>query len=216
MNASRDSVSTRHPAAVLLAEAGWPAFQDRLILGLCHDLNGRVASLQAVTHLVEMGEPLPATLGIEAERLKEVANRLALLHGDLEAPPTPFALDQLLRLAVDTYARLKDVDGSTVDVGVNEGAPPVLVNEGRFMRTLLLFVDWARCSTSGSALTLEVTGDADGVEVGFDAPEEQPDARRPLSALDRVASIEGGRVSLDAGRGILALPSLSRSRAEGR
>jgi hypothetical protein len=124
-------------------------------------------------------------------------------------------LGHLLQRAVDTYANLKDLDHATVDLRVEDGAPPVLVNEGRFSRTLLLFVDCACRSSAGSAVTLEVSYDADRVEVGFDAPDGKPDASQ-LGALGRVASIEGGRVTLDAGRCVMTLPTLSRSRAEGR
>ncbi len=205
-----NTTPTPHGSASRLAAAGWGPFQDRLVLGLCHDVNGRVTSLQAVTQLVDMGEPLPETFGIEVERLEELAERMSVLYGNVEAPPIPFSLPELLERAAKLYGQLKSGSPETVRLAIQEGTPPVLINEGRCLRYLLLFLDEACTTGESPEVTLEVVGDREGVQLWFKAG---PGTEAPgLDALDELVQLDSGEVIFEAGRWVLRLPSLSRAR----
>lgn len=181
-------------------------------MGLCHDVNGRVASLGAVIQLVELGESIPDSFPAELDRLEDVARRMTLLVGHLEAPPAALPIGDLVDRAVELQRNLKDLGGGTVRVDRASGLPPVLVNEGRCFRALALFVDLAgRWGADGITLG----GDADGVDVTFEVDPERLD-HDALASLDRVVALDGGTVAGDGGRCAFELPSLSRARAEGR
>ena len=201
-----------HRVAALLADAGWADLLNRILMGLCHDVNGRVASLEAARQLAEMGASGPDNLGYEVERLTGVAARMEALVGDVEGPAAAFPLSALLATAVELHAHLKDVGGAPLAVAEEPDLPPVLVNEARGVRLLLLFVDLA---SRAGVESLELGGDADGAELSFAAPEADAERER-AAALDRVAACDGGRVSWKADRCSLELPSLARARAEGR
>jgi hypothetical protein len=202
-----------HPAAAALARAGWLALEHRLYLGFCHDVNGRVGSLQALEYLLDAGEPLPSSFGHEVARLEGVARRLTLLTGDPDAPAAPHTLLDLLGRALELHAGLKDLDDRPVEAEVPPGLSPVLVGEARTVRLLLLALDAAYRASGGGALALSVTGDRDGVRVALPAP--AGDEGVP-GALHSAASIDGGTLTAEGGKWVLRLPSLARARAEGR
>lgn len=208
------AVSRGHPAAAALADAGWSDLQDRLILGFCHDLNGRVTSLYAVSQLVDLGEPLPDSFDTEVVRLEEVARRVAFLHGDLESAPGPFSLPDLLDRAVGLHGGLKDLTASEVRLNVADGGPALLVNEGRCLRLLLLFFEAAVRYADERSAALDVISNGNGVEISFPVPEGEPVS--DLDPLDRVASLDSGRVVVTEGRCRLRLLTLSAARALGR
>lgn len=172
-----------------------------------------MTSLYAVSQLVDLGEPLPASFDSEVERLADVARRVTLLRGDVEAPPTPFALPDILDRAGTLYAGLKNLTDSRIELAVGEGTPAVLINEARELRLMLLFFDLASHHGQGGRVILEVGGDADGAFVSFVVQDSSMPALEPL---DRAAALAGGSVDRVDGRCTLRLPSLSRSRAEGR
>jgi hypothetical protein len=91
----------------------------------------------------------------------------------------------------------------------------VLVNEGRFLRAILLFVDRAVAMRGDVVFTIR--GDSDGVELAFDVEGGVgPGKGADLASLDAVLRLDGGAVSVEPARCALRLPSLTRARAEGR
>lgn len=165
-----------------------------------------------MTHLVEMGEPIPDNFPSEVVRLEQVGRRLARLSGDATGEPTPQALHSLVTGAVQLVNRLKDVDPPIVEPVAPVDLPAVLVNEPRGLRALLLFVDLAnRCADGGVDLRLE--GDVDGVALSFPG---DPGRSGDTAALSAVLALDGGAVRWTGGRCRLSLPSLKRARAEGR
>lgn len=181
-------------------------------MGLCHDVNGRVASLGAVIQLVELGEPIPPSFSEELDRLEDVARRMTLLVGHVEAAPTPFDIGILLERAVDLQRHLKDLSQRRIGLNAEPGLPAVLVNEGRCFRTLALFVDLA---VRLGADTIALGGTAEGVQISFEIDADALD-RQTIAALDRLAAADGGNVAHDGRRCSLRLTSLSRARSAGR
>jgi hypothetical protein len=205
-----------HPAAVLLANAGWSALQDRILMDLCHDLNGRIAALYALWQLTEMGETPPTDLASELARLEGVAGRLAQLLGAVdEAPPAPLEPRQLVERALKCLEGASHASHGSLDLAVEGTLPAVCVNEGRCLRTILLFVDRAVAMAGDVAFTIR--GDPDGVELAFDVDGGVgPDDGANLALVDAVVRLDGGAVSVEPARCALRLPSLTRARAEGR
>jgi hypothetical protein len=206
---------SRHPAAGLLANAGWSALQDRILMDLCHDLNGRIAALHALWQLTEMGETPPTDLGSELARLERVAGRLSHLLGAVdEAPPVPLEPRQLFERALACLRGASHAHDA-IDLAVEGALPAVLLNEGRCLRAILLFVDRAVAMRGDVVFTIR--GDPDGVEMAFDVEGGVgPDDAADLALLDAVLRLDGGAVSVEPARCALRLPSLTRARTRGR
>lgn len=204
-----------HPAAGLLANAGWSALQDRILMDLCHDLNGRIAALHALRQLTEMGETAPTDLASELARLEGVAGRLSQLLGAVDgAPPVPLEPRQLVERALACLRGASHAHGG-IDLAVEGALPAVLVNEGRCLRTILLFAD--RAAAMRGDVVFTIRGDPEGVELAFDVDGGVgPDDAADLALLDAVLRLDGGAVSVEPARCALRLPSLTRARAEGR
>lgn len=200
-----------HEAATRLAAAGWDDFNDRLVRAVCHDLNGRLTGLWALAHLYEAGNTPADDFALELERLEAVGQLLASSLGAVEKPAMAFAADTLLASASALYALTVGSSGSVPKVEVAAGLPPILVNEGRFIRLATLFTDLA--ARSGSD-TITLSGGSDGVEISFAGGSTvvPPEA---IVAMGRVAELDGGSLDVDAGRCTLSLPSLSKARAGG-
>ena len=202
-------------ASEALARAGWEALQERLIAGFCHDVNGRLAALHGLVFLVETGEPIPPGFDKEVERLEGVVHRMVELTGNIEAAPAPMGLVALLDRALHLHGGVKDLDGGSIEPRVEGDLPAVLVNERFSVRLLLLFVDAAWRAMDGPSRTLVLSGTKDSVEIAFHADGSRVPAGL-FEALADAAAIEGGRVYVEDERHALELPSLSRSRAQGR
>jgi hypothetical protein len=204
---------TGFPAAMALAQAGWGPLQSRLMLGICHDLNRRIGALYALAHPVEPGERAAVSnMGREGELLDDVARRLAQLAGDVEGARTPINLGELVARAIELHAGLEDLDGARVESVVATELPAVLVGEARCLRLLLLWVD-AACRSGGDEVVLQVSGDADRLEVSFLAAGESLDGS--IEALDRLATIDGGGAARVGTRWQLHFPSLGKARERG-
>jgi signal transduction histidine kinase len=201
-------------ATMALAGAGWGPLQSRLLHGICHDLNSRIGALYAMARLVELGEPAAvAGVGREGELLEGVARRLAQLAGDVEGNRAPIDLGELLGRAVELHACLEDLDGARVESVVAPGLPAILAGEARCLRLLLLWVDAACRSGGGDSVMIQVAGDADRLEVSFQAAGESLDGS--IEALDRLATIDGGAAGRVGARWQLHFPSLGRARERG-
>lgn len=204
-----------HRTAALLAEAGWHALLDRILLRVGHDLNGRLAAMEALQQLVELGDVPTDSLRREAERLEALSRLVARLPADLGAERSAFSLGGLLERALEVMASLDRTEEGVAALRLDEEAPPVLVNEGRCFRGLLLYVDWVHRSGVEGSLVFEVRGDPDTVEVRCALGSDDVDSE-PLERLSRVFALDGGSVGLDEVLGArLSLPSLARARAGG-
>jgi hypothetical protein len=202
--------------ASLLAQSGWGYVLDRILAGVCHDLNGRVSSLQAVTQLLALGEPLPDTFHTEPEQLADIARFVALIPSDLGAEPIPIAAEEILHTAVDLHARVRGAIVEPTPLEILEGVPPVLVNRGRAVRGAILLTDYSMRSLPEPDRPIRLGGDSVQAIIEFpvgDAGSQDPDLLEPLA---RLFEIDGGDLQVTHGQLLFRLPSLAAARAAGR
>jgi hypothetical protein len=209
------SLPVARRAAGLLAEAGWTDLFDRVIHGVCHDLNGRVTSLHAVTQLVELGEGLPPTFGVEEERLAQIARGLMMIPYDLGAEPNAAILPELMERVLSIHDKVRDVELSKPHLTVGEEVPPVLVNEGRCVRALVLVVDRYLRHAPKADAAIRVAASSGDAEVSL------PGAADALSeteaeALAEVLAMDGVELRGNEDELRVVFPSLARAREESR
>ena len=205
-----------HEAASLLALSGWSFVLDRILAGVCHDLNGRVSSLLAVTQLIELGEPLPTTFQAEPAKLEAVARFLALIPAYLGAEPNPNRMQDLLSTAMDLHAKVRGMLEEPPPVRFAEDLPPVLVSEGRAVRGLVLLLDHSMRSFPEPDVPVSVAGDPSLVSVTV--PMGNADIRddEALHHLGLLFEMDGAELTVEKEALVLRLPSLSAARSAGR
>ncbi len=129
-----------------LDQAGWTLVADRVIRGLCHDLNGRLYSLSNLTYLLNSGggdwSGVSSVVEEEVTRLGEAVRLLRLLPNDasnlgLLAPGE--VLSGVARL-VQVQPGLEKVQ---IQVEIPPGAPAVRMDETVFLRGMLLLITGA-------------------------------------------------------------------------
>lgn len=135
--------TTPHEFAVQrLDEAGWILVADRLIHGLCHDLNGRAGSISSLIYLLDSGEePTSVTAILEEEslRLEEGIRLLRLLPDDAEEPEI-LAPGELLPALARMVPLQRGFEGLCVEVSMPPGAPAVRMDMTVFLRAVLLLL----------------------------------------------------------------------------
>lgn len=210
---------TPGPVATALFRAGWPGLSDRLVAGLCHDLNGRASALAGLSLLLvgDGGEDDDAELiASEVEKLEELARLLRLLAGDADGAPEPLAPADLLPLLVALQSRERGMENVSVDTAVDSGAPPVLVSWSGFGRVVLLALS-ATAGAAGAGSRLRVSlaaNEAGGLRVVVEA-EGAPAGATPAPALDglgEVVELLGGRLAVGEAGAALDFPSLAQAR----
>lgn len=157
-----DRPTTPHEFAVQrLDEAGWILVADRLIHGICHDLNGRAGSISSLIYLLDSGEePTSVTAILEEESLKleEDVRLLRLLPDDAEEPET-LAPGELLSSLARMVPIQRGFESLKVEVTIPPTAPAVRMDLTLFVRVLLLLLSGAaeEAGRSGEPL-VRVTG----------------------------------------------------------
>lgn len=203
------------PGAVseALVRAGWLGLADRLIGGICHDLNGRAAALGSLVQLLRMEADLeiPAMIEREMRELEGLRRRLQLLMGDADGPSEPLAPGPRVEALCELHSLEHGVEGGTVEVTIVDDPPAVRVNWAAFSRIVLLLLSETRWRNS-SAGRLDVTvgtGAGGGLEIGL-APRERTDGepagpRGPSfdrRALTEALELMGGRIEERADGGV--------------
>jgi hypothetical protein len=213
--ADEAATSDNTTASVLLAEAGWDRVLNGILHGFCHDLNGRVTSLEAIKQLVGMGEPTP-DLSIEAERLSGVTKKLASICGDLGGPAGGLMLEDVAEAALSLAAKgLRDLS-EPVPLQRAAESMPVRVNETRLLRGLVVLVHTvAEAARASPATAVE----ADELEVRFvvgwpgaEAPTDTLNADA-MSALASLFKMDEGALAITGEKIVLRFPSLAALRA---
>ncbi len=215
-------------AAMLLAQAGWPAVADSVLSGISHELSGRVASLDALVHLGHMQgqEKMPIATHLEGEvqKLQNTVELLRLVPGNLGADAEG-ALPKDLATRTLALSRMQSLL-STVDVQVSIGndVAPILVNQSRLFRILLILLRRAGSCADHLGLTeIVMTGETAGDEVVLrivpgpgqkqGRPEDPGDEN--IKALAEVLAMDGGSLIFPEGGFVgVRLPTLARVRAQ--
>lgn len=163
LSESRDlnrSTSHHQLAVRRLDEAGWILLADRLIRGICHDLNGRSGSISSVAHLLDLGEVPTSIIAIleqESRRLEEDVRLLRLLPDDAEEPQM-LAPGEILPSLASMIPLQRGLEGVRVRVDIPPSAPAIYMDRTVFVRALLLLLSAAAEEAERSgASTVDVT-----------------------------------------------------------
>ena len=227
---SRDAAALRIglDAAVLLAQAGWPAVVDSVLSGISHELSGRVASLDALVGLchIQGQEQTPITSYLESEvrKLQSTVELLRLVPGDLGADAEG-ALPKALATRTLALSRMQSLLFS-IDMQTSMGndVAPIFVNQSRLFRILLILLRRAGSCADHLGLTeIVMTGETVGDEVelrivpGPDQKQGRPEdpGDENIKALAEVLAMDGGSFFFPEGGFVgVRLPTLARVRAQ--
>ncbi len=200
---------------------------DSVLRGLRHDLNSRLASLDAVVMLTDLGDleqPLSATIAAELDRLGSVVAVLGMLPGDLDANPIPVMLQDIAAQAIQLAGTAMHAVDQPPVLEVEPGVPPVLANEARALRATVLLI-CRLVSDSPAGLQIVVSGDEHNAVLTLrphSTGQEQPGAPVGLGsgmeaeALEALFRLDAGELRSDDLGVTLRFPSLARARAQGR
>ncbi len=210
-------------SAELLARAGWLDLLDDLHGGLCHDVNSRVASVEALLHILELdGGTAGRTevyLAPEAVRLAELARVLGHLSGRVDARAEAFEMAEILSVAALLHARHRTLGTLEAQVSPTPQVAPVRASRPRLLRVLLLLLAAAGSgahAAGSKALRAEITGTEGWVELrvrwgakgtGPRGPELLAGSAESLARL--LALDDGGLLAEEDALG-LRLPALGR------
>jgi signal transduction histidine kinase len=172
-------MSPRQLAIQHLVEAGWLFLADRLIHGICHDLNGRSGSISSLAYLLNAGEEPASVTAImeeESHRLEENVRFLRLLLDDDEGPQM-LAPGEVLPSLAKMIPLQRGLEGVQVRVSIPPTAPAVRIDKTIFIRVFLLLVSAAaeEAGRSGTS-TVDVTATKEGSVLSIHpARVERPD-----------------------------------------
>lgn len=150
-----------------LDEAGWPVVADRVIRGICHDLNGRINSLTSLSYLLSTGSGEWAKVGPvveeELKRAEELSRFLRVLPDD-EPGAQVLALNEFLPRALRLVSLQPGFENVRWEDEIPSDFPAVRMDEALLLRCLCLLLtgvaegrDGARIGIRGSAETRTLT-----------------------------------------------------------
>ena len=129
-----------------LDQAGWPLVADRVIRGLCHDLNGRLYSLSNLTYLLNSGggdwSGVSSVVEEEVTRLGEAVRLLRLLPDDASNLGL-LAPGEVLSGVAGLVQIQPGLEKVQIQIEIPSGAPAVRMDETVFLRGMLLLITGA-------------------------------------------------------------------------
>ena len=199
-----------------LVRAGWLPLADRLVAGICHDLNGRASALSGLVHLLDLDTELDrgGLLSDEVEKLETVSGQLSLLVGDPDGPAEPLVAGDLVTSLIALQGRERGTDGVQVSLSLDADAPPILVNWTTFSRVFLLLLSTASQGPVAGDRRVDValaTDDHGGLRLTVSAPAIAPAGER-AAALQNALYPSAALVEWDGVEFSVRFPSLAQSR----
>ena len=129
-----------------LDQAGWTLVADRVIRGLCHDLNGRLYSLSNLTYLLNSGggdwSGVSSVVEEEVTRLGEAVRLLRLLPDDASNVGL-LAPGEVLSGVAGLVQVQPGLERVQIQVEIPSGAPAFRMDETLFLRSMLLLLTGA-------------------------------------------------------------------------
>ncbi len=221
-----DAIQIGLDAAVLLARAGWLGVADGVLSGLSHELSGRVAALDALVRLGHMqgqdGTRIDTYLESEVEKLKSPVELLRLVPGDLGADAAGARPSDLASRSVAISRMPSLLSRVEIQTSIGDDVAPIVVNQTRFFRTLLILLRRAGSCADNLGLTeIVLTGETVGDEVVLlIVPGSGQEPGRPEDPGDECIKALGDLLAMDGGslcfpeQGFVGvrLPTLARVR----
>lgn len=162
------------------ARAGWDAVASRLMAGLNHDLNGRIASIYGLVQLAQLEEGSPPCEYVEAEaqRLEEIVELLGLLSGSPAHEPEPMAVGEHLPKLLQLHARDRKLAKVHTHLESKGEVPPILVSWCVFTRAFLILLNEAGVVARDHGrgeVRVECGGSDEELRLSIVVPDLQPD-----------------------------------------
>ena len=189
---------------------GWTALSDRVLAGIVHSLNNRIAALEATLLTFEPGDSpddLVHALTKESDRLKECVATLRTVVGEPNAAAEPCTIADLFAQAAVLaryHPELRDLTFTLDD----RGASPVRLRARRAAHALLVLLASARRSDDRSAVVV-AEGNDEWTNVSVPAPQDIGSA---VTSARELVEPDGGTVALEHERIVIRLPTLATVR----
>jgi hypothetical protein len=216
---TREVPRTAEDFGVLLALAGWLEVLDDLHGGFCHDLNGRVGSLDGLLQIMQLDgpddTPVMSYLESEAARLGDSVRILRTLSGKMDAPAEPLLARDLAERALTLHRRHRGLEIQEVTLTAEEEIPPFRASLPRVLRVLLIVLSRAgRDAREAGVRKLEVHAAARGgasitVRWSGDAPWDPASLGPSLEALGALLAVDQGILALGPDSATLTFPALT-------
>lgn len=152
----------------LLARAGWFTTADRILSGISHDVNGRVAAFRALVQLVQLGESAEEALGLlagEVDRLEGVSRLLTALQDRATAGPEVMDPRELLEEVVRLHGKHRGLENVATELVVEPESPAVRASRKPLQRALLTAlgrIAWSVAERGGRSVRVSCAREADG------------------------------------------------------
>lgn len=208
-----------------IAASDWLPVQESLFRGLNHALSNRLASLSAISMLMEGAETLDPKLqqafGDDVEHLGAVLALYRALPADSAGRRDAGRFADALEHAKPLVAEHQECRDVVIELRADDAtAEPVsLLGRDAFRASILVLIGLARAAGGRGRVEVAVTGDDGWVRVTARAiphggtPVTLDAESAELGTLARFAATERGTFELTAaGALVLSLPGLSRSR----
>lgn len=210
-----------------LAAAGWSDVCDRIVAGLCHDLNGRVTSLAGMVQLLRLEEDSGSLIPFLEEEVGRLERTVALLRSTAGEPlesPEPLHLPEFVPELVQLFDRHRHLEVLETGTTFGDGLLPVRARFTYLGRAILILLSIAgreaMIRERRLALEVDLDGETGRVRVTARAgevlrdPSERPDPAGRAAGMPRVAELLGGvwseRVDDDGASWSLELPAMGR------
>lgn len=149
----------------IIHEAGWPMVADRVVLGVCHDLNGRFNSLSSLSYLLSTGSREWDGAGpVVEEELKraEESSRILRLLPDDGAAPQVLALSEFLPQVLSLVQLQPGFEGIEYEVAIPPDFPAVRMDGTLLLRSLSLLLTGVASEMVGrERRRIDIEGQAD-------------------------------------------------------
>jgi hypothetical protein len=193
----------------------WLRVSEKVLKGLNHQLSNRVASIEAMTAMLE-----PATNGTEDQiiralmdevvRLSNLMRLYRLMPSEPRAEAEPVRLQDIIPLVLELHTHHSDLRKISCELNEDPAAEPVCVRPSALMRSLLVLLEsvagHATRAGSQEPITLTCTGDSRSVSIVLEGPSPTAEGL-PVGGGSVVEAVQGtldhagGQIS--AARGLL-------------
>jgi hypothetical protein len=160
----------------------WLRVSEKVLKGLNHQLTNRVASIEAVTGLIEPGETdeqLLRALAKDVARLNALMRLYRMLPAEPTALPEAVRLQDVLPQVLELHAFHADLHDITCMLTHDPDIEPVFVRPSALLRSLLVLLESAAGhilrSRLSSPILLRCSSDATSVTMVLEAPSPTTD-----------------------------------------
>jgi hypothetical protein len=213
----------------------WLRVSEKVLKGLNHQLSNRVASIEAMTAMLDpvnggADEQIIRALNDEVSRLSTLMHLYRLMPSEPRAEPEPVRFQDVIPLVLELHNHHSDLRTISCKLHEDPAAEPVKVRPSALMRSLLVLLEsvagHATRAKSAEPISLTCSGDAQRVWIVLEGPSPTTEALPPDGgslgeAVRGTLADAGGEISGERGlvgdrpriRYELSLPTLRALRA---